>query len=401
MKFNKILPFCIVGALCTTFISGCNEEKQQAAGAMLLPVKFAPVLTKDVPIELTLIGRTNALKEAEVRPQVSGIILKRLFTEGSEVKKGQQLYQIDPATYEANLAAAKADLAKAEASEYSAKLRAQRYQELLKTKAVSQQDFDDAQANYKSASAQILSAKAAVKMAEINLAYTRVYAPISGIIGKSVFTEGALVTQNQATALATIQQIDPIYLDLGESVNDLLLSKSEIAKGQIHLNEDNKIEVSLLFENGQKYPEKGVLGFTGVAVDQSTGMVTIRATVPNPNQVLLPGMFMRAQLPKGIKKDALLIPQNSVTRANRSDKYVFVIDKDNTIQQKFVQIGAEIPNYFIIDSGIDKNDRIVISNLQKIKVGMKVQPISETTAGDESQSSSTTANNSDAKKDKN
>jgi RND family efflux transporter MFP subunit len=401
MKFNKILPFCIVGALCTTFISGCNEEKQQAAGAMLLPVKFAPVLTKDVPIELTLIGRTNALKEAEVRPQVSGIILKRLFTEGSEVKKGQQLYQIDPATYEANLAAAKADLAKAEASEYSAKLRAQRYQELLKTKAVSQQDFDDAQANYKSASAQILSAKAAVKMAEINLAYTRVYAPISGIIGKSVFTEGALVTQNQATALATIQQIDPIYLDLGESVNDLLLSKSEIAKGQIHLNEDNKIEVSLLFENGQEYPEKGVLGFTGVAVDQSTGMVTIRATVPNPNQVLLPGMFMRAQLPKGIKKDALLIPQNSVTRANRSDKYVFVIDKDNTIQQKFVQIGAEIPNYFIIDSGIDKNDRIVISNLQKIKVGMKVQPISETTAGDESQSSSTTANNSDAKKDKN
>lgn len=397
MKFNNILPFCIVGALCTTFISGCNEEKQQAAGAMLLPVKFAPVLTKDVPIELTLIGRTNALKEAEVRPQVSGIILKRLFTEGSEVKKGQQLYQIDPATYEANLAAAKADLAKAEASEYSAKLRAQRYQELLKTKAVSQQDFDDAQANYKSASAQILSAKAAVKMAEINLAYTRVYAPISGIIGKSVFTEGALVTQNQATALATIQQIDPIYLDLGESVNDLLLSKSEIAKGQIHLNEDNKIEVSLLFENGQKYPEKGVLGFTGVAVDQSTGMVTIRATVPNPNQVLLPGMFMRAQLPKGIKKDALLIPQNSVTRANRSDKYVFVIDKDNTIQQKFVQIGAEIPNYFVIDSGIDKNDRIVISNLQKIKVGMKVQPISETTAGDESQSSSTTANNSNAK----
>jgi RND family efflux transporter MFP subunit len=397
MKFNKILPFCIVGALCTTFISGCNEEKQQAAGAMLLPVKFAPVLTKDVPIELTLIGRTNALKEAEVRPQVSGIILKRLFTEGSEVKKGQQLYQIDPATYEANLAAAKADLAKAEASEYSAKLRAQRYQELLKTKAVSQQDFDDAQANYKSASAQILSAKAAVKMAEINLAYTRVYAPISGIIGKSVFTEGALVTQNQATALATIQQIDPIYLDLGESVNDLLLSKNEIAKGQIHLNEDNKIEVSLLFENGQKYPEKGVLGFTGVAVDQSTGMVTIRATVPNPNQVLLPGMFMRAQLPKGIKKDALLIPQNSVTRANRSDKYVFVIDKDNTIQQKFVQIGAEIPNYFVIDSGIDKNDRIVISNLQKIKVGMKVQPISETTAGDESQSSSTTANNSNAK----
>lgn len=397
MKFNKILPFCIVGALCTTFISGCNEEKQQAAGAMLLPVKFAPVLTKDVPIELTLIGRTNALKEAEVRPQVSGIILKRLFTEGSEVKKGQQLYQIDPATYEANLAAAKADLAKAEASEYSAKLRAQRYQELLKTKAVSQQDFDDAQANYKSASAQILSAKAAVKMAEINLAYTRVYAPISGIIGKSVFTEGALVTQNQATALATIQQIDPIYLDLGESVNDLLLSKSEIAKGQIHLNEDNKIEVSLLFENGQKYPEKGVLGFTGVAVDQSTGMVTIRATVPNPNQVLLPGMFMRAQLPKGIKKDALLIPQNSVTRANRSDKYVFVIDKDNTIQQKFVQIGAEIPNYFVINSGIDKNDRIVISNLQKIKVGMKVQPISETTAGDESQSSSTTANNSNAK----
>lgn len=368
----------MMSALCLSMTTGCDKDKTLAKNQqMALPVKFTPIAIKDVPIELTLTGRTNALREAEVRPQVSGIILKRFFAEGSEVKKGQQLYQIDPATYEASLAAAKADLAKAEATEYSAKLRAQRYQELLKTKAVSQQDYDDAQANYKSATAQILAAKAAVKTAEINLAYTHVYAPIAGIIGKSEFTEGALVTQNQQTALATIQQLDPIYVDLGESVNDLLQTKKEIAEGQIHLNQDNKVEVSLVFENGQVYPEKGILGFTGVSVDQSTGMVTIRATVANPNQVLLPGMFMRAKLPKGIKKGAMLVPQNSVIRANRSDTYVFIIDKDNKIQQKYVNIGAEIPNFFVIDSGLNKDDRILVSNIQKVRVGMEVTPIPE------------------------
>ena len=354
----------MMSALCLSMTTGCDKDKTLAKNQqMALPVKFTPIAIKDVPIELTLTGRTNALREAEVRPQVSGIILKRFFAEGSEVKKGQQLYQIDPATYEASLAAAKADLAKD--------------QELLKTKAVSQQDYDDAQANYKSATAQILAAKAAVKTAEINLAYTHVYAPITGIIGKSEFTEGALVTQNQQTALATIQQLDPIYVDLGESVNDLLQTKKEIAEGQIHLNQDNKVEVSLVFENGQVYPEKGILGFTGVSVDQSTGMVTIRATVANPNQVLLPGMFMRAKLPKGIKKGAMLVPQNSVIRANRSDTYVFIIDKDNKIQQKYVNIGAEIPNFFVIDSGLNKDDRILVSNIQKVRVGMEVTPIPE------------------------
>lgn len=368
--------------LCSAIIFGlslvgCGNDEAANSGAQqrLLPVKYETVKKQDITVELTLTGRTNALREAEVRPQVSGIILKRLFTEGSEVKKGQQLYQIDPATYEANLAAAKAELAKAEASAYSIKVRAERYAELIKSKAVSQQDYDDAMANKRSADAQILAAKAAVRNAEINLAYTKVYAPISGIIGRSMFTEGALVTANQQTALATIQELNPIYIDLGESVTDLLQTRKEIAEGTIQLNEDNAIEVSLLFENGEKYSEPGIMEFTGVSVDQSTGMVNIRATANNPNHILLPGMFMRAKFPKGVQKGALLVPQKSVIRHNRSEKFVYVIDENNTIQQKFLELGPEIPGYFIVNKGISEGDKVVISNLQKIsQIGIKVQP---------------------------
>lgn len=361
------------------FLFGCGDEATtQTPQPRLLQVKYETVKKQDITVELTLTGRTSALREAEVRPQVSGIILKRLFTEGSEVKKGQQLYQIDPATYEANLAAAKAELAKAEANAYSIKVRAERYAELIKTKAISQQDYDDAMANKRSAEAQILSAKAAVRSAEINLAYTKVYAPITGIIGKSVFTEGALVTTNQQTPLATIQELDPIYVDLGESVNDLLQTRKEIADGTIQLNKDNKVEVALLFENGEKYSEPGILEFTGVSVDQSTGMVNIRATAKNSDHILLPGMFMRAKFPKGVQKDALMVPQTAVTRANRSDKFVYVIDENDTIQQKFLELGPEVPGYFIVNKGIAEGDRVVMSNIQKIsQPGIKVQPVDE------------------------
>lgn len=375
----KILPISLA-FLTGVALTGCNDDQQaqQGAAQRLMPVKFVPVSTSDVTVELTLTGRTSALREAEVRPQVSGIILKRLFTEGSEVKQGQQLYQIDPSTYEANLAAAKADLAKAEAAAYSIRVRSERYAELLKSKAVSQQDYDDAMANRKSAEAQILAAKAAVKTAEINLGYTKVYAPISGIIGKSDFTEGALVTANQQNPLTTIQQLDPIYIDVGESVNDLLLTRKEIADGTIHLNKDNKVEVTILFENGDKYPEPGTLEFTGVSVDQATGMVNLRATANNKDHVLLPGMFMRVKLPKGIQKNAFTVPIVSVIRANRSDKYVWIIDKDNKISQKFIELGPEVGSNVVVKSGIAEGDRIVVSNMQKIKLGDVVEPVDAT-----------------------
>ncbi|MBQ8707087.1 MAG: efflux RND transporter periplasmic adaptor subunit [Succinivibrionaceae bacterium] len=385
----KLLSVCLA-MMTSSLLTGClNEEQTQAqAGGQLLPVKFVPVSKQDVTVELNLQGRTNALREAEVRPQVSGIILKRLFTEGSEVKQGQQLYQIDPATYEASLAAAKADLAKAEASAYSITVRAQRYEQLLKTKAVSQQDYDDAIANKKSAEAQILAAKAAVRTAEINLAYTKVYAPISGIISKSDFTEGALVTANQPSPLTTIKQLDPIYVDVGESINDLLQTRREIADGTIHLNKDNKVEVSLLFENGEKYPEPATLEFTGVSVDQSTGMVNLRATANNKDHVLLPGMFMRVKFPKGIQKNAMIIPLVAVVRANRSDKYVFVIDEKNTIQQKFIELGPEVGTNVVVKSGLDENDRVVVTNQQKIRVGMPVNPVDSTKAQEEAEQKS-------------
>ncbi len=381
----RTVPLCL--AMLASGLAGCGEDanNQPQGGGFLLPVKFVPVKTQDVTVELNLTGRTSALMESEVRPQVSGIILKRLFTEGSEVKKGQQLYQIDPSTYEASLAAAKADLAKAEAAAYSVKVRAERYTELLKTKAVSQQDYDDAMANRKSAEAQILAAKAAVRTAEINLAYTKVYAPISGTVGKSAFTEGALVTANQPNALCTIQQFDPIYVDVGESVSDLLLTRKEIEAGIIHLNKDNKAEVTLVFENGDEYGEPATLEFTGVSVDQTTGMVNLRATAPNKDRVLLPGMFMRVKLPKGQMKNALVIPLVAVVRANRSDKFVYVIDKENKIGQKFIQLGPQIGlSSVVVNSGLEPGDRVVIANTQKIQLGMPVTPV-DSTQQDQSQ----------------
>ena len=376
IKMKQLSPLGAAMALAIS-LAGCGGDdasQTNQQGGQLLPVRYEALKTQDVPVTITLTGRTSAFRESEVRPQVNGIILKRLFTEGSEVKQGQQLYQIDPAIYEANLAAAKAELARALASESALKMRAQRYAELIKTKAVSQQEFDDADANAKAATAQVMAAKASVKSAEVNLAYTKVYAPITGIIGKSNVTEGALVTMNQSTPLATIHQLDPIYLDVGESVDDLLKTRKDIESGAIKL-EDNKIKVSLVFENGEQYSDSGLLEFTGVQVDPTTNMVNVRATVPNKKRILLPGMFMRAVMPKGVEKNAVLVPQVAVIRVNRNDKFVYVIDDKDTVQQKFIELGTEIPGYFVVRSGLSAGERVVVANIQKIKPGMPVKPV--------------------------
>ena len=366
----------MMSALCLSMTTGCDKDKTLAKNQqMALPVKFTPIAIKDVPIELTLTGRTNALREAEVRPQVSGIILKRFFAEGSEVKKGQQLYQIDPATYEASLAAAKADLAKAEATEYSAKLRAQRYQELLKTKAVSQQDYDDAQSGYRIAQASVLAAQAAVQTAEINLKYTKVYAPITGTIGRSNVTEGALVTTNQAVSMSTITQLDPIYIDLGLSVSELLNMKMNIDKGLFDPNLGNNEQVELFLENGQKLDQKGILEFSEVTVDESTGMVNVRVRVPNSNNYLLPGMYIRANVNQGTQKDSLLVPQIAIIRLNNGTSMVYTIGPENTVVQKIVTISGEIDHDYIISDGLNKDDKIITSHLQILRPNAKVTPI--------------------------
>lgn len=321
-----------------------------------------------MPDVSTITGRTSAYKESEVRPQVSGIIQKRMFTEGSFVKKGTQLYQIDPRTYEAAVDSAKAALAQAEANEYSAKARAERYKKLIDSKAISEQDLDDAVAAEKSAAAQVLAAKATLKNAKINLEYTRVYAPISGIIGKSSVTEGALVTANQGSALATIQQIDPIYVDLGQSDVDLRNFKQAVKAGKIKLDSKNRAAIQIYFEDGKLYPVTGHLDFTGVDVNKSTGMVTVRATVDNKDGLLLPGMFMRARLVQGELDNAVLIPQVAAIRGNRGEVSVYRIEEGNKYYSVPITLGREYGNAYVVTSGLKAGDLVAIDNIQKLQL---------------------------------
>ena len=324
-----------------------------------------------------MIGRATAVRTAEVRPQVSGVILQRFFTEGSVVNKGDQLYQIDPSIYEAQLASAKASLAQAEANLYATQLRYDRFSKLVNTNAISKQDYDDALSNNKAAQAQVLAAKAAVKSAEINLAYTKVYAPITGTIGRSNVTEGALVTNSQASPMATIQQLDPIYVDLGISVTEHLNLKKNMAKGLFESNSSNE-QVELFLENGEKLEQKGSLEFSEVTVDESTGMVNVRVKVPNPNQDILPGMYIKANVNQGIQKGVLLVPQIAVLRQNNGTNMVYTIKQDgdkNVVEQHNITISGEHDHDYIVTSGINANDKVITSNLQKIGPGAPVTPI--------------------------
>ena len=368
---NKyLIPTAIAAALLCT--SACSDDAAQGQ-SQAMPVDVYTVITKDVPISSRLTGRANATRKAEVRPQVSGIIQERLFVEGSYVKEGDQLYQIDPAIYEANVASARANLASAQASLNTSQLKADRYRKLLESKAVAKQDYDDANANYLQARAQVQAAQAALKTAEINLAYTKVYAPISGIISKSNFTEGALVSAGQASALTTIQQLDPIYIDLGQSVEDHIQLRQAINAGKFKTTGD-KPTVDLFFSTGQEYDEKGTLEFSGVSVDESTGMVTLRAIVPNPDKSILPGMFIRADLNEGIVPNAVLVEQASITREANGGSYIYVIE-DGVAKKRDIKISLAYENYYLVIDGLKAGEKVITSNLQKIRDGAPVVDI--------------------------
>lgn len=378
-KQKFLLAFACLIALNLT---ACGNDNQAGMGGMPpAAVDFTIVGTQDVPVISNLIGRTTAIRSAEVRPQVSGVILKRMFTEGSVVTEGQQLYQIDPAIYEAQLSSANANLAQAKANLYSAELRFTRYSKLLNTNAISKQDYDDAEAAFKVAEATVLSAKASVKTAEINLGYTKVYAPITGTIGRSTVTEGALVTNNQAQELATIQQLDPIYVDLGQSVSDHLKLKRNIKNGTFSPNKNNQ-QVELFFEDGSSYEHKGKLEFSEVNVDQSTGMLAVRVNIPNPDHVLLPGMYIKAAINEGIQKNATVIPQISVLRQTNGTSIVYVVQKEGCapgfnacVGMKTIETSGEIGDKYIIKSGIEPGDLVITSNVQKIGPGAPITPI--------------------------
>ncbi len=328
-------------------------------------------------IQVELPGRSKAFLEAEVRPQVSGIITERSFVEGAEVEQGQSLYKIDSSTYKAALASAEAELARANASLVSAKATADRYQALLKTNAISEQEFDEADAAYKVALANVTVAKAAINTAKINLEYTQVQAPISGRIGKSSVTAGALVTANQSQTLATIQQLDPINVDIAQSSAQLLRLKAKLKQGDLQAADN--ADVNLILEDGTVYPHSGSLRFSEVSVDENTGSVTLRAEFPNPDGILLPGMYVRAVLNAGTDPKAILVPQKAITRNTKGEAVAMVVGQDNKVESKVVTTAEVIDHQWRITSGLAVGDQLIVEGLQKIRPGAAVEakPLSE------------------------
>ncbi|MFM5840715.1 efflux RND transporter periplasmic adaptor subunit [Aeromonas rivipollensis] len=363
--------------LASGLLAGCGDKGEAGQGAGEMPPAAVDVVTLHAaPLQLMseLTGRTAPLRVAEVRPQVNGIILKRLFTEGSDVKAGQLLYQIDPAVYQAAVASAKANLAKAQANEQSARLKAQRYAELVKVKAISRQEYDDADAAWKQQVAEIGAAKAALQSANINLAYTRITAPISGRIGKSAVTEGALVTAQQADSLTSISQLDPMYVDVRQSTADLLRLKRQVAAGKLVQDESKGAKVRFQLEDGSQYSEEGSLQFSDVTVDETTGMVTLRVLVPNPHDLLLPGMFMRATLQEGERPQGLLVPQTAVTRTPKGGATVMVVTADNKVELREVQLSRVVGDSWVVESGLKAGEKVIVAGLQKVKPGALVAP---------------------------
>ncbi len=329
--------------------------------------------TEAVTLSTDLPGRTSPYRVAEVRPQVNGVLLKRMFIEGTDVKEGQQLYQIDPAPYKAALDSAQAALAHAQAALAMDNLQAQRYQQLKNTNAVSKQDFDQTMATAQQADADVASAKAAVETAQINLTYTRVLAPITGRTGRSI-TEGALVTSNQTQSLVTIQQLDPIYVDIPQSTALITRLRREIASGQIKSVGDNEAPITLALEDGSPYDEPGALQFSEVTVDQGTGSVILRAVFANPKAFLLPGMFVTAHLEEGVADNGILVPQQGVMRDPRGQPSVYLVTADNKVELRAIRTDRAIGDKWLVVDGLAAGNRVIIRGLQKIAPGAAVAP---------------------------
>ena len=376
MQRSRIALFVLSALVGSVALTGCDQaaEQSQASAPKAVPVGVITVKSQALTLKKELPGRISAFQIAEIRPQVSGIVQSRLFVEGNEVKQGQALYQIDPATFEADLAASEASVARAEASIASTKSKASRYSELLKIKAVSQQDFDEADAAQKQAQAELLTAKAQLKSAQINLDYSHVSSPISGQISKSSVTVGALVSANQTTALATVTQLDPIYVDLTQSSNELTQLKKAISSGSLSVDSQSQTDVELQMEDGSTYPLKGTLQFSEVTVDPSTGSVTLRAKFPNPDKLLLPGMYARASVVEGVKQDAILVPQRGVSRNTKGEPTAMVVSKENTVESRVLKVDRTIGSNWLVTDGLSDGDKLIIEGLQKIRPGAPVTP---------------------------
>lgn len=348
-------------------IVGCSEQQGSAPQGPQMPppaVGVATIKAESLKLYDNLPGRVSAFRTAEIRPQVNGIILKRFFEEGASVNAGEKLYQIEPTLYEAELASAEAQLAVAEANAYSAHLRAERYKKLSKNSAVSEQELDDSEATAKQTEAQVKAAQAAVRSARINLSYTEITAPISGVIGRSTITEGALVSAQQSTALTIIRQLSPIYVDIQRPASSVLLMRNPALPR----------EVTLSLEDGTSVEKTGELQFSDANVDPGTGTVNVRALFENADHLLLPGMFVRANVPSSLIENALLVPQQAVMRQAGGATTTYVVNSDNVVEVRGVEVTRAIGDKWLVKSGLKTDDRVVISGLQKIKPGVTVTP---------------------------
>ena len=367
---RAVLALTVAAAL-----SSCGQPDAAQGGAPAnqpANVAFLTLQGQDTTLSKELPARVSALTVADIRPQVTGLIQKRLFAEGSQVQAGQLLYQINPDSYQAAYDTAAAALAKAEAAQVAAEQKARRYAELVKIKAVSEQDEEDARATLQQARATTQAARADLNTARINLAHTRITAPVSGRIGKSLVTEGALVTANQTTALATVQQLSTVYVDMTQSSTELLRLRRDFASGKL---QDGTASVQLVLEDGSVYPQPGKLAFSDVTVDSSTGMVLLRATVANPQGELLPGMFVRARLSQGVRRNAILVPQAAVSRNQKGEPTVLLVGQDGKAQLRVIRTSQTVGANWLVDDGLKIGDRAIVEGLQKAQDGKPVKAV--------------------------
>jgi len=361
-----------VALILSVALAACSQKPASPALTKLAQVGVRQVQTQSLQMEQTLVGRTVAYMISEVRPQVGGIIQKRLFTEGQQVQAGDVLYQIDPASYQAAYDSARAALAQAEAAVLSARPKAQRYERLVKQDAVSQQDLDDARATLQQNQAAVQVAQAAVKTARINLGYTSIKAPIDGSIGTSAVTPGALATASQESALTTIRQLDPIYIDVTQSSAQLLSLQHQLASGTLQAV-DGKVQVQLLLEDGSTYAHVGTLEVVGDAVDTGTGTVTLRAVMPNPDRALLPGMYVRAKLPMAINQQAILIPQTAVSLNAKGEATVLLVGSDDKVKERVIDVGDMQRDQWLVNKGLQVGEKLIVSGGSSVRAGDAVQ----------------------------
>ncbi|MEA3083981.1 MAG: rane fusion protein multidrug efflux system [Paraburkholderia sp.] len=374
MRVERV-PFRLISAATAAVLLAACGPKQSAPPPQTPEVGVVTVQPTAVPVVTELPGRTSAFLVAQVRARVDGIVLRREFTEGDQVKAGQRLYKIDPAPYIATLNNAKATLAKAQANLATTTAQASRYKVLVAANAVSKQDYDNAVAAEGQAAADVAAGKAAVDTAQINLGYTDVTSPVSGQIGISQVTPGAYVQASAATLLATVQQLDPTYVDLVQSSLDGLKLRRDVQEGRLKTSGPDAAKVSLILEDGRTYSEKGKLQFTDVTVDQGTGSVTVRAIFKNADKVLLPGMFVRARIEEGVNENALVVPQVGITHDQKGQPTALVVGQDNKVALRQLVTSGTYGSNWVVESGLKPGDRVIVQGTDKARPGQQVKPV--------------------------